>query len=776
MTTPVFPRTRFAFLWIALIPVALTAVAFWVGGQFQNEIAWISHSYNVRTTIRETILLMSNAERDLRNYLLTHQDRYLRLMETDTAQVQLRLEELRRLTVDDVVQSRNVARLKPLVGTKIEDLHQTANRINGGMRASLTPAEVDRSQGLMEEIRGVTRDMMLEEERLLLSETQVQSRIGRQAEIIYASAILVTLLLLLWAARLAKDYAAKRDRAELALQQKVAEIEILNRQLEGRVAERTAELRVSNEELARAYEASRQLASIVESSEDAIVGTSLEGTVQTWNAGAARLYGYQSHEILGHNISELIPPDRLHEESRTLESLRKGERVEHFESIRLRKDGGSVDVSLTISPICANNGQISGVSDVARDITDKKRSADLMRQTQKLESLGVLAGGIAHDFNNLLVGILGNASVALEELPGDSVARMSIQDLVSAGERAAALTRQMLAYSGRGHFVLERIDLSTYVRETIPLIRAAISRTVEVRMDLAEGLPPIEADTAQVQQLVMNLVINGAEAMSDGKPGTVFITTRQQNVDEQHVRAQAGTGAGDIKPGLYVMLEVRDTGSGMDSATQARIFEPFFTTKFTGRGLGLAAVLGIVRGHAGFIQVISNAGQGSVFRVLFPAVAVSLERTVRPARKEAQDLSGVGVILIIDDEETVRIVAKRSLEHYGYEVLVAENGERGVEVFRRNVDRVQCVVLDMAMPVMGGEETLPRLKSVRADIPVILSSGFSESEAVPRFQGKGLTGFIQKPYKAATLSAKIKAVLGAEAARDEGDRLARRPA
>jgi PAS domain S-box-containing protein len=677
-------------------------------------------------------------------------------METDAGQLPIRLEELRRLTGDDPVQRRNMARFKPLVDTKIGELRRIVNLMStGGTAVALSPAEVDASQRLTEEIRDVSRDMMQEEERLLLTRARVEGAVAWQAEIIFASAILVTLLLLLWAGRVAKDHAAKRDRAELALQQQVAETECLNRELEGRVAERTAELRVSHEELSRAYEASRLLASIVESSDDAIIGKSLVGIIQSWNSGAQRLYGYTAEEIVGHNISELVPPDRLREESDILERLRNGERVDHFETVRLRKGGGLVEVSLTISPIREKDGRILGASDVARDITDQKRSADIVLQAQKLESLGVLAGGIAHDFNNLLVGILGNASLALDQLEPDAPARTTIHEVVAAGERAAALTRQMLAYSGRGQFILERMDLSTQVRETVRLIRAAVSRSVELRLELAEDLPAIEADTAQVQQLVMNLVINGAEAIPNGKPGTVTIATRPQRVDELSVRAQGGIGDNEIKSGMYVLLEVRDNGSGMDEVTQARIFEPFFTTKFTGRGLGLAAVLGIVRGHCGSIQVSSTFGHGTVFRVLLPALTGTPERLPRQEQK-TPELSGQGAILVIDDEEMVRRLARQALEHYGYSVLLAENGERGLEVFRRNEDHIQCVVLDMTMPVMSGEATLLWLKSLRADIPVILSSGFSEAEAAPRFQGKGLAGFIQKPYKASALAEKVK--------------------
>jgi CheY-like chemotaxis protein len=289
------------------------------------------------------------------------------------------------------------------------------------------------------------------------------------------------------------------------------------------------------------------------------------------------------------------------------------------------------------------------------------------------------------------------------------------------------------------------------------LIQAAIPRTVALHLALQENLPAIEADVSQIQQLVMNLVINGAEAIPEGTTGTVTIVTRQQQLDQRHVREHGSAAIGKLKPGPYVVLEVRDTGSGMDEATMATIFDPFFTTKFTGRGLGLAAVLGIVRGHSGAIEVVSAPAQGTVFRVLFPALAVVPDHQPQQCR-DIRDLSGQGTVLVIDDEQIVRSMAKRALEHFGYSVLLAEDGERGLELFRQGADHIQCVVLDMTMPVMSGEETLSRLRALSSDIPVILSSGFNEAEAMRRFEGKDLAGFVQKPYTAPTLAEKIKDV------------------
>jgi two-component system cell cycle sensor histidine kinase/response regulator CckA len=509
----------------------------------------------------------------------------------------------------------------------------------------------------------------------------------------------------------------------------------------------------------RAQEDAAYLASIVESSDDAIIGKSPAGIIQSWNPGADQLYGYTAEEAIGQCMRVLLPSDRQDEEADILDRLRRGGFGIHFETVRIRKNGTAIDVSVKISPIRDKGGQIIGFSHVARDITDQKRHAEEMRQTQKLESLGVLAGGIAHDFNNLLTGILGNASMALDDLAPQSPLRAPIEAVIAASERAAELARQMLAYSGKGRFVLEHIDLSARVRETLPLIKAAIPSTVELRLDLDQHLPAIQADGAQVQQLIMNIIINGAEAIPEGTTGAVTITTRCEQMDEQDLPVNEGTGAVELQAGAYVVFEVADTGVGMDEQTKARIFDPFFTTKFTGRGLGLAAVLGIVRGHRGSMQVFSATGEGTTFRVLLPAVEAAEDHPAAVAERPATDLRGRGLILVVDDEPVVRKMASQTLERYGYEVLVAEDGARGLELFQREASRIACVVLDLTMPVMSGEETLPRMKIVHPGIPIILSSGFNEVEAVRRFAGKGLAGFLQKPYKTAMLLEAVKRVM-----------------
>lgn len=508
-------------------------------------------------------------------------------------------------------------------------------------------------------------------------------------------------------------------------------------------------------ELARA-----RLAAIVESSDDAIVSKNLAGIIQTWNQGAERIYGYSAREMIGRPMSLLLPADRPDEESEILGRLARGERVEHFETARLRKDGSRIEVSLSISPVYDKEGSIIAASHVARDITERRSLETQRLHAQKLESLGVLAGGVAHDFNNLLTGILGNASLVIEDLVPTSPNRRILGECVQAAERAAQLTRQLLAYAGKGRFVTEAIDLSALVREISSLIQASISRKVQIRLELASNLPPVEADAGQLQQVIMNLIMNGAEAIGENV-GLVICTTTAQTVDEAYIRALGPEGR-QIVPGHYVLLEVHDSGCGMDEATLPRIFEPFFTTKFTGRGLGLAAVSGIVHGHNGALKVYSSPGKGSTFKVLFPAAQTNAPAFIEPVLHlpEGRDRT----VLVVDDEESVRSVARNTLQRRGYRTIEAVDGREAIEVYRRFAGDISLVLLDLTMPYMNGEEVLRELKIITPSVKVLLSSGFNEVEAIRRFTGKGLAGFLQKPYTAAALAETIKRIINDAAA------------
>lgn len=388
------------------------------------------------------------------------------------------------------------------------------------------------------------------------------------------------------------------------------------------------------------------------------------------------------------------------------------------------------------------------------DITESRQAEERLRQAQKLESLGLLAGGVAHDFNNLLVGVIGNASLAKEFLPPDNPAAELLESVVRTGEQAAHLTRQMLAYSGKGRFVVEPLDLTAIIPDMSGLVRPSISKKIRLDLNLQEDLPPIEADRGQVQQIFMNLAINASEAVGSHE-GLISVRTGVQNVDDRY--QQLHPEAAGLGPGEYVFLEVRDTGCGIDDATRAKIFDPFFSTKFTGRGLGLAAVAGIVRGHQGAITVTSAPGKGSCFTVLFPVAARAAGTSIATARNDALD--GAGTVLVVDDEPVVLEMAKRALERHGYEVLVAESGMAALDVFRRYAGEIALVVLDLSMPGMNGEDALPELRKIRPGTKVVVSSGYTEAETMTLFQGQKISGFLQKPYTVSGIADKVKRAL-----------------
>ena len=416
---------------------------------------------------------------------------------------------------------------------------------------------------------------------------------------------------------------------------------------------------------------------------------------------------------------------------------------------------GDRNYEVRLQPL--ERGRRAGVLAMALDVTERRkleleRMGARLQEAQKLESLGLLAGGIAHDFNNLLVGVLGNASLALADMDKGSDAAEHVRRIESAAERAADLTRQMLAYSGRGRFVVETVDLSETVEEMAQLLEVSIPKRARLELDLEEGLPAIDADVSQLRQVVMNLITNAADALSDGD-GRIALVTGKQMVDERFV-ARARLDAGELEEGWYVTLEVTDTGRGMDAATKRRMFDPFFTTRADGHGLGLAAVLGIIRGHGGAILVTSEPTKGSKIKAWFPASAAVTSQKI-PTLDSFDEGPG-GCVLIVDDEPAVRRFVSAALGRAGYTVETADDGAAALLKFSVQPDEYGVVILDLTMPVMDGEQAFRELRRLRPGVRVLLSSGYSEQEATSRFAGRGLAGFLQKPYRVSELLAKVQ--------------------
>jgi signal transduction histidine kinase/ActR/RegA family two-component response regulator len=390
------------------------------------------------------------------------------------------------------------------------------------------------------------------------------------------------------------------------------------------------------------------------------------------------------------------------------------------------------------------------------DVTDRRAAEERMRHAQKMESIGLLAGGVAHDFNNLLTVIMGNASSALAQCPSCEHS----QAILSASKRAAYLTKQLLAYAGKGQFVTKTFLLTDLVSRSRDLLTASVPKRVSLKFNLSWELPLIEDDPSRIEQILMNLVINAGEAIPPKTDGRIEITTGTfivtPEISSQH------SPAFEVQTGPHVFLEVRDNGTGMDTITASRIFDPFFSTKFTGRGLGLAAVYGIVRSSKGFIDVRSSPGRGSTFRVFLPGCQEKRPAEVsteRPGTAHRQELRGSATVLVVEDEEMVRSLACMALRGHGYDVLEAEDGQDALQVLAGAVSLPAIVLLDLAMPVMGGDELVPILEQRYPDLKIIVSSGYPEEEARKSFAAGAVVGFLQKPYTVVTLLEKIREII-----------------
>jgi two-component system, cell cycle sensor histidine kinase and response regulator CckA len=489
-----------------------------------------------------------------------------------------------------------------------------------------------------------------------------------------------------------------------------------------------------------------------------------EGVFLAVNEAFARAAGRPKVEILGRTDAGLWPDElaeRYMADDRRV--VASGERFFVEEPI---SEAGEVKWFETFkTPLRDARGVVVGTVGLAREITERKRAEEQrqllerrIQETQKLESLGVLAGGIAHDFNNLLVGVLANSELALESLSRD-------RDLADVAERIAAvrtaalhaaeLTNQMLAYSGRGHFDVRPVSLTEMVREMDHLLSASISKKAHVHHQLTANLPAVQADVAQLRQVIMNLVTNASDALED-REGQVYVRTgteqRREVVSEVY-------GPVPLPPGPYAFLEVADDGCGMNEETRNRVFEPFFTTKFTGRGLGLSAVQGIVRGHGGGIVLKSAPGSGTKVKVLLPCSDLPAVNLTRPKPEAVGEWTGTGLVLLVDDDARVRMVTELLLRSIGFEVLPTSTGREAIREFERRADEVRLVVLDVTMPDLNGDQVLAELRRCRPDVPVLLCSGYSEDEMCHRFSAEDMATFLQKPYPFDVFRARLRELL-----------------
>lgn len=503
---------------------------------------------------------------------------------------------------------------------------------------------------------------------------------------------------------------------------------------------------------------------------DAVIATDAEGIVNFLNPAAETITKWPAAEAAGRSILDVF--SRIKEETRapvipailTAESERKWPLAK--ESILITRSGGEIPVEYSSAPIRDPNGAVIGAISVFHDISRRRQAEHALietesrlRQSQKLEAIGTLTGGVAHDFNNLLTAILGNVQLAFRKIsPADPV-QINLVEIEKAGNRAAGLTRQLLAFSRRQHLNRNSINLNDTIAEIFKLIERVIGADVHITAGYDQDLWPVYADSAQIEQIIMNLSINARDAMPDG--GRLTIETSNIELDEHYSRHYPY-----VKPGKYVQIKVSDTGSGMDEETKVRIFEPFFTTKEVnkGTGLGLAMIYGIVKQHEGHINVYSELGHGTTFKIFLPATTVAAEVEKRPAPVSL--IEGNETILIAEDEEALRNLSRDILEALGYTVLMAENGEKAVEIFARDPHRIDLLLLDVVMPAVGGAEAYDRIRKLAGrEIPLIFMTGYSSETVTRGFAKDGRSeaaqtaNVIQKPYSLDGLGHKVREVL-----------------
>jgi PAS domain S-box-containing protein len=527
-------------------------------------------------------------------------------------------------------------------------------------------------------------------------------------------------------------------------------------------------LRQQNDELLsarQALESERQrYRDLFEFAPDGYLVTDGDGTIQEANQAAARLLRVRQKFLVGKPLVVFVAGEAHRAFNAYIAGLHGGspDRVAEWQTTIQPRSGPPFPVSVTTARIRDRQGKLVGLRWLLRDSSERVRTEVARRQweaqlqhTQRLESLGVLAGGIAHDFNNLLTGVLVSAELALRRLSQDAPVRSEIEQILTAAHRAADLTGQMLAYSGRSKFCVQPLLLSVLIREMEPLLRASLPKTCALDFHLEESASAIEADATQLRQVLMNLVVNAGEAIGDAA-GVVIVRLGVRECDRAYLAG--GVLDREIPEGPYVSCEVTDTGCGMNGESQARMFEPFFTTKFAGRGLGLAAVLGIIRGHHGTIRVASEPGRGTCIEVLLPptkrpVVAPQVSPPLPPAWR------GHGTILVVDDEEPIRVIATRVLEDAGFTVLTAADGQEAVTVFREHAPTIRAVLLDLTMPRLNGAATAQELRQIRPDARIVLSSGYTAEDATRQFTDREFVGFLQKPYSITNLVRTIRNAL-----------------
>ncbi|MDQ7011886.1 MAG: PAS domain S-box protein [Mariprofundaceae bacterium] len=494
-----------------------------------------------------------------------------------------------------------------------------------------------------------------------------------------------------------------------------------------------------------------------------LVATDRDGIIQLTNPALGEMFGYDTSELVGRRINILMPePEpREHDEHIRcyLETHTSRVMDKTVEARAMHRDGRVFPIEIKRSEMWLGD-KVYFVA-VIHDISDRKAREEEEQQlqrkiehTQRLESLGVLAGGIAHDFNNILAAIQGNAELLKMQINGNQESQEHLENIESGCSHAADLCRQMLAYAGQGRYLIQQINVSELVRSMARLIEVSIPKNVQLEYHLDTDVPMVECDVTQLEQVVINLLTNAAEAIGEAS-GTITITTGSTLTDTNTLKHCYGSE--ELRSGEHVYIEVVDDGCGISDETRQHMFEPFFTTKFTGRGLGMSAILGIMRSNHGCIQIDSKPGRGSAIRVFLPPAKGKAKQSMEETM--AGRFTASGTVLVVDDEPAVQKVACRMLARMGFKTLTANDGDESLDVYQRHQDEIAVVLLDLTMPKMSGDKAFEALQRIRPDVKVLISSGYGEARLSERFRDQPSVAFVQKPYNIKQLRQAMRKIL-----------------
>ncbi len=774
--------------WLLLVTVAF----YFVQQENQSAQRWVSHTLEVRAEIQRIHTTVEEAETGVLGYLLTREPAWLAPYQQAQRSLPPELDRLAAMVAESPDQTTRVKRIKDLVTKRLENLQWLPVRVPIGTHFSPALAE---SRQALDGVRQILSETLARENSLLIErQGRVDASRAKGYAVIAAgvlsapvSAVLAMLLftsgiarrieildlnshrlaegLPIVAMRSGNDEIGRlehslRDAAAL-LARREAELRRSGEELEARVAERTSELAVTNRaleaEVAERKKAeeqlgdlNRRLEAVIDASPLAIIGLDLDGNVQGWSRSAEAIFGWSQDEVLGKPVP-IVPEEGREEFRGLLDRTAQGDTLSGYVTERRRKDGKPVDIRLWAAPLYGATGQVRGKIAVIADITEQRRLEQQLTQSQKMEAIGRLAGGVAHDFNNVITVVSGYGHMLLDGVKGNAELSEAAGEVLKAANRAAALANQLLTFSRHQVIQPKVIEVNALVRDMERMLARVIGEDIELQVLIRPGVGSVRADPSQIEQVLMNLVVNARDAMPTG--GRLTVETANVTLDETYAQAHPGVAAG-----LYVMVAVSDTGTGMDAETRTHIFEPFFTTKERGKGtgLGLSIVYGIVRQHGGDIWVYSEPGKGTTFKIYLPQSGGVPVVADSPAALQA---TGNETVLVVEDESGVRKLVREVLQRHGYNVLEAASARQAREVEAAHKGTIDLLVTDLMLPDSNGREVAEAMAASSPGIKVLYLSGYTDHVAIDHGGISETARFLQKPFSPETLARKIREVL-----------------